>query len=170
MKLRNPQSYLKFGTTTGASITVPAVTGKHIFINAIHGANDLNHCTIEMTSPLSGTLSTTSGSATVTGTSTDFVNELYVCACVKVTDTSEILYVSSITDATHFTATANSSSNEASSAAVLFMFSAEYERGHIDDHFANGHPGYKGVYGKSVTVNMTDSTSACSLIVESSLS
>lgn len=170
MKVRSPQTYLKFGTTDGASITVPAVTGKHIYIGAIHGATDLNQCTIEMTSPLSGTLSTASGDATVTGTGTDFINELYVGACVKVSDTSEILYVSSITDATHFEATANSNNDEASSSAILFMFSGEYSRGNIDAHFANGHPGFKGVYGKSVTVNMTDSTNTCSLIVTSSLS
>jgi hypothetical protein len=161
---RNPQTYLKFGTTSGASITVPATSGRSTYIESIHGANDLNHCTVEITSPLTGKLSTTTGDATVTGTGTDFINELYVGACVKVGDTSEILYVSSITDATHFEATANSGSNETSSDAVLFMASIEYGRGNIDDHF-NG--GFRGIRGKSVIVNMTDSTSACSLMVSS---
>jgi hypothetical protein len=160
MRKRNPQSYLKFGTTDGASITVPAQTGKSVYVDAIHGATDLNHCLIEVTSPLSGTVATTSGSATVTGTGTDFINELYIGACIRVADNSEVLYVSSITSKTSFTATANASNNESSSTAVLFLASTEYSKGMIDNVY---NPGFRSVYGKSITVNMTDSSSACSL-------
>ncbi len=159
---RNPQTYTKFGTTDGVSITVPAKTGKANYIDSIHGTTDLNHCTVEVTSPLSGTVATTSGSATVTGTGTDFINELYVGACIKVADNSEILYVQSIESATSFTATANSANNETTSTAVLFLLSMEFSKGAVDNHFEQG---LRGVYGKSITANMTDSTNACSLTV-----
>lgn len=157
---RNPQTYLNFGTNAGVVTTVPAESGKIKYISAVHGATDKNHATIEIYSPISGTVATTSGSKTVTGTGTDFVNELYPGACIRVNDNSEILYVDVITSKTAFTATANASNNETSSGAVLLLASIEYTKGSIDGHFDRG---FRGVRGQSISAKITESTSACSL-------
>lgn len=108
----------KAGTNAGATASIAAVSGKQIYLNSIHGFTDQSTI-IEIRNDLTGTLSTTSGDATVTGTGTSFTSELEVGQAVRVTDTSEVLYVSSITSDTEFEATANSSNNEASSAAVV---------------------------------------------------
>jgi hypothetical protein len=157
---RNPQTYLNFGTNAGVITTVPAESGKIKYISAVHGATDKNHATIEIYSPISGTVATTSGSKTVTGTGTDFINELYVGACIRINDNSEILYVDTITSKTAFEATANSANNEASSGAVLLLASMEYTKGSIDGHFDRG---FRCVMGKSISAKITESTSACSL-------
>lgn len=157
---RNPQTYLNFGTNAGVVTTVPAEAGKIKYISAVHGATDKNHATIEIYSPISGTVATTSGSKTVTGTGTDFVNELYPGACIRVNDNTEILFVDTITSKTAFTATANASNNEASSGAVLMLASMEYTKGAIDGHFDRG---FRGVRGQSISAKITESTAACSL-------
>lgn len=159
---RNPQTYLNFGTNAGVVTTVPAETGKVKYISAVHGATDKTHAVIEIYSPITGNVATTSGSKTVTGTGTDFVNELYPGACIRVNDNNEILYVDTIASKTSFTATANASNNETSSGAVLLLASMEYSKGNIDGHFNRG---FRGVRGQSISAKITESTSSCSLVV-----
>jgi len=161
---RNMQTFLNFGTNAGVTTTVPAEAGKAKYIDSVHGATDKNHALIEVYSPISGTVATTSGSKTVTGTGTDFINELYPGACIRVNDNTEILFVDVIASATSFTATANASNNEASSGAVLMLASMEYSKGNIDGQFDRG---YRGVIGKSISAKITESTSSCSLTVSS---
>lgn len=150
------------GAGSGCTATLTPDSDKRAYLSYIFGFND-EAAVIEVRNALTGTLSTTSGDATVTGTGTLFLSELEPGDSIRVTDTSEVLVVSSITDDTHFEATANSGSNEASSAAVRMLAEFSTVANAPLDIQVNG--ALWSSYGKPLTIALLSSTSDCSLTV-----
>lgn len=149
------------GTNAGCSITLSAVAGRQRYLDTCTGFTDkVGGSVIEARTALTGTLSTTVGDATVTGTNTLFTTELEAGRLIRITDTSEYLTVLSITDATHFEATATSGSNEASSGA--FMIAGRTSVDTANENF-NWTPqgAVKSVAGQALTVVILESTAAC---------
>ena len=150
------------GTTGGCTATLTPASTKRAYLSSIFGFND-EAGVIEVRNALTGTVSTTSGDATVTGTNTLFLTELEVGDAVRVTDTSELLYVSSITSNTAFEATANSGSNEVSSAAVRFL--GEFGTAASAPLDINIDGGLWGSYGKALNVVIINSSADCALTI-----
>lgn len=158
----NLQSFLAIGTTAGCTVTLNAVTGKRLYLDSIHGFND-KKSVLEIRNDLTGTVSTTTGDATVTGTGTLFLTELVVGDTIRVTDTSEVLKVLSIASNTSLEATTNASNNEASSALVRLIARQITGVDEAIDYHCNG--ALWSSIGKSLTVALLTSTADCSLTV-----
>lgn len=150
----------KAGTNAGATATISAVSGKRIHLESIHGFNDAATI-IEVRNALSGTVATSSGDATVTGTGTAFTTELEAGDTIRVTDTGEILVVSSITSDTSLEATANSSNNEASSAAVRLI--AEFKPAAAGNINLAINGAIYGSVGKALDIALLSSTADCAV-------
>jgi len=115
LPLRNiTESGMQVGTNAGVICTLAGVTGSKLKLADIIGESDAN-TVVEIRKELTGTVSTAVGDATVTGTGTLFTTELAAGNQVRITDTGELLTVSSVTTALAFEATGNSGNNEASS-------------------------------------------------------
>lgn len=131
------------GETLSSSISSSA--NSPTILKGVCGSNGAGATELIITAKLTGTVSTTSGDATVTGTGTSFTSELEVGDWVYIDDTGELLKVSSITNDTSFEATANSSNNEASSASgeILLKLSVEASKSfnHDLEGFAVAPPG-----------------------------
>jgi len=158
----NLQSFFANGTNAGCTVTLNAVTGKRLYLDSINGFND-KKSVLEIRNDLTGTVSTTTGDATVTGTGTLFLTELVVGDTIRVTDTSEVLKVLSIASNTSLEATTNASNNEASSALVRLINRQITE---VDKpfNFNCGGAMWSSI-GKSLTVALLTSTADCSLTV-----
>jgi hypothetical protein len=150
------------GTTLGASVVLTPDSDKRIYLAHIFGFTDsVNPAIVEVSNALTGTVSTSLGSPTVTGTGTNFTNELEVGDTIRITDTSEVLVVLSITSNTVLTATTNSANNELSSAAVRLIaeFSTEVSKNFNEKIDKN----LWGSYGKAVTVALSASVADCAI-------
>lgn len=158
----NLQSFLSIGTNAGCTVTLNAVSGKRTYLDSIHGFND-KKSVLEIRNDLTGTVSTTTGDATVTGTNTLFLTELVVGDTIRVTDTSEVLKVLSIASNTSLEATTNASNNEASSALVRLIARQITVTNETIDYHCNG--AMWSSIGKSLTVDLLTSTADCSLTV-----
>ncbi len=148
------------GTNAGIALTLTPASGKSVFLTRIIGYTDKKDFVCAK-STLTGTVSTTSGSAVVTGVGTAFTSQLNVGDVVKVQTSNEYLTVSSIANDTQFTATGNSSSSQSTKAAWKVLFETQTVADVGFDLEFNGD--VQGVYNRPVIVEIIGSTARCAL-------
>ena len=150
----------KAGTTTGAEVSLTAVTGKRIYLESLMGFADVATI-IEVRNDLTGTLATTNTDATVTGTSTLFTTELVVGDTIRIGVTNEILEVLSITSNTSLEATTNSGFSQATTASERII--GEYKLAAAGNIAIPVGGAFYSSVGRGLDVKILTSTADCAI-------
>lgn len=148
------------GTNAGVSLTLTPASNRSVYLTRLIGYTDKKDL-VCVKSTLTGTISTTSGSAVVTGVGTAFTSQLSIGDVVKVQTSNEYLTILSIASDTQFTATGNSSSSQSTKAGwkVLFETQTVADVG-FDLEFEGD---IQGIYNRPVIIEIIGSTARCAL-------